>query len=361
MVALVAIGSVAVGLVSGGSSLANTTHRADNVTGSAAQGGSVSINVGTRTIKVHGKPKIAFFGNTGNLYLTAYDNGLFAEAKKLGVSVTMYNASLDATTQFNQVQVALQQHKYDAFIIQSQDGVSQCHILSQQAPAAGVVVVTALTPICNRGINPEGDTLWQPGTLSQVQDDSTYTEDEGWINAVASHLSGHHTVALFNGPPLLTVSLAFTKAVAYGAKKYPNLSFAYNISTEESTSDCFTKAQTLLQAHPNIDAMLSVYSDCTIGILKAIQAAGRKAGNGGIKVFDIGGSHQSFAEVKAGKLVLTTYHTPYQNGVAAVKAVADAFAGKKVPHYIGIHGPGATAGHPLIIDSADVNKYKAEY
>lgn len=344
--------------VAGCGSSSTTSSKGSGTGGSG--GYSYAVNVGTGTpIEVHTKkPRIAFFGaGTSSYYLQAYNNGVMEEAKALGLSVTTYDPLFNPEKQEQQLENGLTQNEYQAWIVLPLDGEAECPLLTKQAPAKGIVVLSSLTVLCGRGLNPEGETLWAPGTVAQLQDDSTYTEDEAWLAEVAKRLPGNHVVAMLNAPPLLTVAQAFKKAMEWGGKQYPNLDFKYNIATEQSTSDCFTKAQNLLQAHPEVDVILSSYSDCTTGAIKAIDALGLK---GKIKLFDVGGEKSSFEYIKKGELVLTTYHTPHKSGVEAVKAIAKAFQ-EPIPRYTGVYGPGATIGHPLIIDSSNVNKYTPEY
>jgi len=329
--------------------------------GSSSSGKAVSIDVGSgKPIEAKtSTPRVAFFGaGTSNLYLRAFNAAVLAEAKRSGVKVTTFDAQFDPAKQMDQVENALQRGGFDAYLIIALDGNTMCPVLTKQAPAKGIAVVTALTPICNTGLNPEGDKLWSPGTIAHVQDDSTYTEDQKWVDAIAQRLPGKHTVALLNGPPLITVAKAFKKAIDYGKTKYPNLDFKYVVSTDQSTPDCLTKEQTLLQAHPEVDVVLSNYSDCTVGAIKAIKAAGKSAA---VKVFDVGGSPQSFAAVKAGELEMTTFHTPRDNGTIGLRTLVQAFQGKKVPRYVGVYPPGVTiANSPLIIDKSNVGKYQPQ-
>ena len=356
--ALLCLGLAAFAGCGSGSSSSSSTGSSN---ASSGGGGGVRLDLGDgQTITTRtSKPRVAFFGTTGNLYLQAYEQGVQQVAKANGISYTWFDAKFDPAQQMQQIQDVLQKGGYDAFVVVPLDGNTLCPVLTRTVPAQRIAVFTSLTVICNRGLNPEGDQLWAPGTVAQVQDDSTYTEDEKWMDQIAQRLTRRSVVAMLNSPPLITVSMAFNKALRYASAKYPNFDLKYNVTTDQTTPDCLAKTQTLLQAHPDTQVILSNYSDCTVGAIRAIQAAGRSKT---IRLFDVGGSHQSFASVKAGDLEVTTYHTPHDNGARAMQAVVDAFAGKQVPRYIGVYPPGITIDtSPLVIDKANVARYTPQY
>lgn len=309
------------------------------------------------------KPKVAFFDQgTSNVYALSYAKGVAEAAEKRGLDVTRFDPQLDATTQLTQVQNALQQGGFDAYLIVTLDGNTMCPVLTQQAPQANVAVVTGLTPICDRGLKPEGDEQWSPGTLAHVQNDSTYTEDEAWVDAICKRLEDDgktHTVAVLNGPSIITVAKAIKKSTfEHGAETCPHMDFKYEVETDFSTPTSLAKTQTLLQAHPDVDTILSMYTDITVGALRAIKAAGR---DGEIRVFDIGGGKQSVEAIENGELEMSTAHTPYDNGVAGIDAIADAFEGKEIPRYIGVYPEGATMGNPLVLDKNNAGEWEPQF
>lgn len=326
-----------------------------------ASGGGVKLDLGdgtTITTKTN-KPKIAFFrAGTTDQYQVAFNAGVAQEAQRLGLDVTSFDPQYDPSRQLDQVQNALQRGGFDAYLIVALDGNTMCPVLTRQAPAKGIAVVTSLTPICNRGLKPEGVEQWSPGTLAHVQNDSTVTEAEAWLEQIARRLPGHHTIAVLNGPPLITVAKAVKQAVAVTAKRHPNLDFKYMVDTDYTTATSLAKTQTLLKAHPEVDTIVSIYTDITVGAIRAIQAAGLQ---GKVKVFDQAGGRASIKAVEEGQLEMTTGHTPHENGVIALQTLADAFAGKRIPRYVGVYPPGASSGHPLVIDRSNVDSFEPQF
>jgi ribose transport system substrate-binding protein len=352
---------VMLGVLAAGGVLAgcgNDEKSAEGNSGDAAK--TVAIDVGTGTaIKTNTrKPRIALLSTAGNLFLQKFNQGAQAEARRRGLELTTYDARFDPARQLEQVQNVIQQKRFDAFVAIALDGSRLCPVLSKQAPAQGVVVVTAIVPICNRLNNPEGPELWTPGTLANAGYPATVDANEAFLKQVAKRMPGKHTAAILLGPPLVAGTITTKAAIKRVQQEIPNLEIKYPINLDQTTPDGFAKTQTLLQAHPDVDVVMSIYSDMTVGAIKAIKAAGK---SGEIKVFDQGASQQSLAAVRAGSLEMTTAFYPHSYGISAVGAVADAFAGKKVKRWYGAYTQGSTLGNPLVIDKTNVDTFKPEY
>src|ERR1700722_19281677 len=138
--------ALAAGLAGCGSTSSTTASGAGGSAAAASSGSSVThtINVGTgKPIVVHTtKPRIGFLWTSGNTFLAANLRGAQAEAKQLGLSLTVFDSSFNPQTQLTQIQDVLQQHKFDGLIVVPLDGNTMCPILTKQAPADGIPVVT---------------------------------------------------------------------------------------------------------------------------------------------------------------------------------------------------------------------------
>lgn len=326
---------------------------------------TVSIDVGTGTpIEVDtDKPKIGMLWTSGNLFLQAFEKGAKEEAERRGVDLTVLDSKFDAVRQMQQAQNVLQQKKFDALIVVPLDGNALCPVMTRQAPEQGIPVVSAVVAMCNRGTKPEGDEIWSPGTIAHSGQQITLDAGRSFYKAVNERVGSdgrRHVAALVMGPPLIVGTIASEKSLEQveEAGEIPNLDVKYRVNTDYTTPDGLARVQTLLQAHPEIDTIMSTYSDITVGAIKAVQAAGL---SDKVKVYDQGASGQSLAAIKAGDLELTTATNPFSFGVSAVKAVVDAFEGKRVERWHGGYGPGSRFGNPLVIDRSNVDDYRPEY
>jgi ribose transport system substrate-binding protein len=328
------------------------------------QGGGekVSIDVGTgKPVEVEGKPKIAMLWTSGNLFQEAFKKAAEEEAKNLGVEMTVFDSKFDPETQLEQTQDVLQRGGYNAMIVLPLDGNTMCPILTEQAPAKNIAVVTAVVPMCNRAGKPEGEPMWSPGTVSQVGFAGTINAEKFMFEEVGKRVgTGHHIGALFLGPPLIAGAISSKQAMeeVQEAGTLGNLDVEYMINTDFTTPDGFAKAQTLLQAHPDVDTIISTYSDLTVGIIRAIDQAGLQ---GKVKVYDQGASGQSLEAIRDGELQFTTGDFPATYGKESVQAVVEAFEGKKPKRWHGAYVQGSKFGEPVVIDKANIDTFEPEY
>jgi ribose transport system substrate-binding protein len=306
-----------------------------------------------------GKPTVALFmAGLSNEYLKTWAAEAQAVAAENGVKITVFDGGFNAATQYDQMQNALQSKKYDAWITISLDGNLDCKILSQEAPAAGIVVLVADTAICNRATLPFLR-QWQPGTLAFVSGENSVNYLSGWLNDVASQLHGSHKVALLTGPPPpVPTTVALDQVLAKFKSQHPNLDFVDVLPTDYTPADALAKTQTILQSHPDVDTILSVYSDDTRGVVAALTGAGKLKR---IKVIDIGAEKYDVSEVLAGNLLFTVPYTPVNSAKGAMKTLLSAFQGVSVQRTVDVFPPYGSVDKPLIIDGANARTFKAQY
>lgn len=333
-------------------------------TSAGASSNVVKVDVGTGTpIEVTTrKPRIAWFGAMANLYVQAQAKGMKDEAARRGLKLTIFDAKFDPLVQMQQIQNALQQDKFDAFIVDPFDGNAMCPVLTKEAPSKGIVVVTAAVTMCDHVKVDEGEDSWAPGTLAQVGYQGAVGPNRQFFREVDKRRAdgAKHVGLLLLGPSLNASSIATAEALkqSQAAGEIKSVDVKYVVNTDFSTADGLAKAQTLLQAHPEIDTVMTLYSDVTIGVIQAVKKAGLTKK---VKVYDQGASSQSIDALKAGDLELTTAFHPYGIGVESVKFISDAFNGKKVPRFSGAYAEGESLNNHLIIDKANVATFKPEY
>lgn len=358
--ALAGIAAVlAAGVISacGSSSPTNSAGTGGNSSGSHS---AVSVDVGNMKIPVHtSKPNVAVFtAGLSNQYLKAWAAKLKSSAAQQGISLTVFDPNLNATTQYDQMQNALQSKQYDAWIVIPLDGNLDCKILSKDAPAAGIVVVVANTALCNRATAPFSR-QWQPGTLAMVDGENSETYLSGWLNDVASRLTGHHKIGLLMGPPPpVPAAVALDQAVAKCKREHPNLEFVDVLPTNYTAANALAQTQTMLQSHPEIDTILSIYSDDTEGVMAALKSAGKLKK---ISVIDIGGDTYDVSQIKAGNLLFSVPYAPLGSAEKSLETLLDAFEGKPVSRTVDVFPPEGTVEKPLVIDASSVASFQAQY
>jgi ribose transport system substrate-binding protein len=335
--------------------------------GGSGGGASTSADAGKATIDLgdgqqvtvdRGKPKIAFFtAGSSNDILKVVNSTAQDVAGRLGVELQVFDPGFDAAKQFNQIQNELQRKRYDAFIVTPLNGDQQCKLLTRQAPDAGIVVSTMIVPICGRTYN-RGEQIWATGTLNFIEGHDLQDYQDGWMRQVDRMLRGEHHVGVLLGPPLIGLSRTFKKALDEMADRRPDLHIDAELETDYTTPDGLAKTQTMLQAHPEIDVILCVYSDLARGAIKAIQAAGKQ---GQIQVFDEGGSNADIAQIKSGDLTATSEFNPIADSTIAIQEMVNAFAGRQGERYLGYLNDQGSEDAPFMITKDNVDSFTPKY
>lgn len=272
--------------------------------------------------------KIAYFTAGTNLtYFTVGNSAAASEAAKLGASFQLFNSNQSVTAQVDQMQSALSQG-FNAWIVQDNSGPSVCNVV-KQAIAKKILVVTTTNPVCNL-VTRNGVGTWLPGTVANIggQTPTWWTE---FYQYVAQHNPNGGNIAILTGPAINPLTINGNAAAESVFAKNPKFHIVANEATNYTTPEGYSAMQDILQAHHNVNIVVSTYSGLTQGIIPAIKAAGL---TGKIKVYDVGGATTSQQYIKAGELQMSFVLLPAETAKDAVKAVVDAYNGKTVSHFI---------------------------
>ncbi|TWP34484.1 sugar ABC transporter substrate-binding protein [Leekyejoonella antrihumi] len=295
--------------------------------------------------------KMAFFSSaTSNQYLQAGINSLKAYAKKEGFSLSVFDGKFNAQTQYDQIQNAITSGKYNAFVVEANDGNLVCNILTKNAPAAGIVVSVMNIPICGRDTNL-GAATWEPGTITYVGG-QTLDVYQQWVDQVKKDYPNGAKIAMIEGPQLGANSKNFDKATKAGfTGKWQVVAKQY---TDYTTAQGFSAAQTIVQSHPDLNVMMSNYSGMSQGV---VQATGGK----NIAVYDFGGDKWSFGAVKSGKLKSTIIMLPREETVDSAKAVVNLVEGKPVKKFYNLTKDPKLGGKSPFVYKRTLDQYTPEY
>lgn len=291
-----------------------------------------SVDLGGQSLDVGCGPlKIAFLSAaTNNVYLQAGIRGAQDAAAAHGVTVDVFDGNWDPLTQYNQVQNILTGGDHSAILAEMTDGNQACKILTEDAPAAGVLVAVANQTLCGRSSN-EGDELWSPGTLTFVGGSQGRSEFRSWLLGIAESNPGPQKVAIVTGPDLNANTINTDLALEEVKVAYPEFQIVGVVRTDYSVLQGNEKTLPLLLANPDLTLLVSNYSDMTRGAVQALQQAGM---GDKVMVYDYGGNEWAFGAVKAGQIHSTNTVTPYTEMYKAVEALARAWKGEPVDRYI---------------------------
>lgn len=297
---------------------------------------------------------IAFFiAGTGNAYQQAAVDGATETATEIGANLQIFDGQFNAQTQFNQIQTALTSGKFNAFIVEPNDGNQLCKIVTDSAAEKGVLVVTATGSLCGRDTNT-GEDVWQPGTVAYVGGQTADVYEE-WVKRIVSDHPNGAKVAVLTGPQVNANTSNVTNALPTLASA-PGFSVVAQQATDYSTAQAYAATQTILRANPDVNIIMSNFSGMTQGVAQAIEEAGRSD----VEVYDVGGDSWALDAVKRGTLNSSVVLLPKDELVQSVYALRDTVEGKDVPHVIDMSKAAALPG-TNIADTSNVSKFTAEY
>ncbi len=295
--------------------------------------------------------KIAYFSaGTSNAYLQASIDEAEKVADELGADLDVFDGAFDAQTQFDQMQQALTSGKYNAFVVEPNDGNLVCDVLTKEAPEKDVLVSVFNLPICGRATNL-GDETHEPGTVTYVGGQTLDVYQE-WVQSVIDANPDGAKVALISGPDLNANSIAFFEA-AKAFEAADGFEVVAKQTTDYTTAKAFDAAQTITQANPDLDVVMSNFSGMTRGVVEAI-------GEKDVDIYDFGGDEWALSQVKAGTLTSSVMMLPRQETREAIEAVASYVEGEDVPAFINLTESDLLPGTPFAT-ADNVDQFTAEY
>jgi ABC-type sugar transport system substrate-binding protein len=346
----------AVAACGGGGSSSDSSSEATTA-GEGGGGGKSTVDLGTEELEVEKKtPKIGFFA----FGLSAYELSYKAEIDQMneeGSDVTWVEAKYEPQLQLKQLQTALSTHEFDAWIIEAVDAEGVCHLVTEQAPDAGIPVGIIVSPTCGKAQEPWGEGIWAPGTLNMVSDTANVT----WF----THVFESMKETLEIGPETKVGALvgehisAQTLAVEAGLKA-AGIETVETAETDYTAPDGQAKAQAMLSRNPDIEVIINGYEGITPGVIAALKEAGKKPGE--VKIGDVGGSSEiTIPNVKAGWLQASAAYDPKTIAKTAIEQMELAFNGEQGPRVLPADPAGASLDKPLIVTKENVNSFEPTY
>lgn len=295
------------------------------------------------------KPSVALFYSEGNAFLTAANEGAKQAADELGIDLTLFNSNFDPQQQLNQLETAVTQGGFDAFVIAPLDGNLLCDFVTNTVLPDGIEVVTIQSPICARDTERGNDQV-EPGAFAHITGQNIEIYEE-WMSQIAERNDGGK-VAVLSGPPLLANTINLAEAVKTLGSGFEVVA---NQTTDYTTPTAFAAAQTMLQANPDIEIFISNYTGVTQGIVEAVAAAGSSA-----KIYDFGGDQWALDAVESGTIAGTVMMLPATETKAALELVLDALAGGESPGAIDLTADPSLPGTAFVF-AENVGDFTAEY
>lgn len=258
------------------------------------------------------KPKIGLSLSTlNNPFFVQIRSGAQAEAKKLGLDLTVTDAQNDASQQANQLQ-NFTSSNYGAIIVNPVDSDAASN--SVQAADKSKIPVIAV----DRGVNKAAvDTL--------VASDNV-AGGELAAKTIAEKLGGQGKIVILQGQAGTSAARERAQGFADGLKAYPGIQVLAQQPADFDRTKGLDVMSNLLQAHPDVQGVIAANDEMALGAIKAL---GSKAGKS-VSVVGFDGTPDGLTAVKQGSLYASVAQQPSQLGRIAVDNALRAAQGKKV-------------------------------
>lgn len=263
---------------------------------------------------------IAFLAaSSENGFNKAAFQGASDVAAKNNASVQIFDGKFDGTVQFNQMQDLVASKRFDAFIILANDGPSIANVV-KDAISKGMKVAAANNPIGSDLVTLQPQVQGLTTTVGSEQRASSTKQAQ-----FAVDLCGNKSpcrVVLFSGNlqfPFDKIRLESWKAVF---AQHQNIQIVASVEGGYDRQKSLGVMQDVLQAHPNVDLVISAADQHIFGAELALKAKGLNldpTGKNGVMLLGRGAATESVQKVAAGLWAGTYVDLPYTDGKIAAE------------------------------------------
>ncbi|MFI6248164.1 substrate-binding domain-containing protein [Streptomyces sp. NPDC051016] len=257
-------------------------------------------------------PKVGLALSTlNNPFYVSLRAGAQAEAKRLGVDLTVTDAQNDASQQANQLQ-NFTSSGLGAIIVNAVDS-------DAVSPAAKAVNKSG-TPLIavDRSVN-------NARSASFVASDNI-TGGKLAAKALAGKLGGTGKIVILQGQAGTSAARERGAGFTEGLKAYPGIKVIAEQPADWDRTKGLDVMTNLLQAHPDVNGVFAENDEMALGAIKAL---GSKAGSS-VTVLGFDGTADGLAAVKNGSLYASVAQQPTLLGKIAVDNALKAIQGKSV-------------------------------
>ncbi|CAL9564656.1 MULTISPECIES: ABC transporter permease/substrate-binding protein [Streptomyces] len=278
----------------------------------------VTVAVVGATSLLHGgssssaNPRLGLSLSTlNNPFFVQIRSGAQAEARKLGVDLTVTDAQNDASQQANQLQ-NFTSTNLDGIIVNPVDSDAAGN--SVKAAGKADIPVVAV----DRGVN-------HASVATLVASDNV-AGGELAAKTVAEKLGGHGKIVILQGQAGTSAARERAAGFAKGLKAYPGIRVLAQQPADFDRTKGLDVMSNLLQAHPDVQGVIAANDEMALGAIKAL---GSKAGRS-VQVVGFDGTPDGLTAVKGGTLYASVAQQPSQLGRIAVDNALKAVRGEKV-------------------------------
>ena len=277
-------------------------------------------------------------GTKSDDFYVTMECGAMAEAKSLGVNLTVTGPADFSAPEQAPILNAVAASKPDALIVAPTDTKALNPELSRIANE-GVKVVFVDTTTTNPSV-----------AVSHITSDNTGGGKLA-ADSLAAQIGGKGTVAIINvNPGISTTDARIAGFTAEMKAKYPNITVLGTQYDNDSSATAASQVEADITAHPNLSGVFATNVLSAQGAATGIQHAGA---SGKVKVATFDAEPQQITALKSNTIQLAIAQSPYLEGQDGVEQAVNALSGKPVS---------ANIGTPLVaitqqnVNSASVQK-----
>ncbi|MGW7261662.1 ABC transporter permease/substrate-binding protein [Streptomyces sp. NPDC054834] len=257
-------------------------------------------------------PKMGLSLSTlNNPFFVQIRAGAQAEAKKLGVGLTVTDAQNDASQQANQLQ-NFTSSSLGAIIVNPVDSDAASNSV-KAADQAKIPVIAV-----DRGVNK--------ASVDALVASDNVAGGELAGRTIAEKLGGKGKIVILQGQAGTSAARERAEGFAKGLKAYPGIQVLAQQPADFDRTKGLDVMSNLLQAHPDVQGVIAANDEMALGAVKAL---GSKAGKS-VQVVGFDGTPDGLTAVKNGTLYASVAQQPTQLGKIAVDNALRAVQGKKV-------------------------------
>ncbi|MFJ4786487.1 substrate-binding domain-containing protein [Streptomyces sp. NPDC088794] len=261
-------------------------------------------------------PKMGLSLSTlNNPFFVQIRAGAQAEAKKLGVDLTVTDAQNDASQQANQLQ-NFTSSSLGAIIVNPVDSDAASNSV-KAADKAKIPVIAV-----DRGVNK--------ASVDALVASDNVAGGELAAKTIAEKLGGSGKIVILQGQAGTSAARERAQGFSDGLKAYPGIQVVAQQPADFDRTKGLDVMSNLLQAHPDVQGVIAANDEMALGAIKAL---GSKAGKS-VSVVGFDGTPDGLTAVKGGSLYASVAQQPTQLGKIAVENALKAIQGKKVQQTI---------------------------
>lgn len=255
-----------------------------------------------------------------NPFFQAMEQGITTTATSDGVTVSVQAAADvgDTTGQADKL-AALAGQKFGCFVV---NPISGTNLVQALAPigAAGTPIVNIDSPI-----DAEAATAAKLNVATYIGTDNGAAGGKAGA-FVLDQVDAGSKVAVIGGIAGDVTSAA--RVDGFKAAVGDKVTVVQEVAADWKRDVALTKATDIIAANPDVKAFFAANDDMGLGIVKAVQNAGK---TGQIAVVSVDGNKDALQSVLDGGLTATVAQYPYAIGTLGLQACEVAAAGKELP------------------------------